>query len=142
MRVRNGHHEGRSYFAFGFAYNPPFPKRARIVYIDIRKLRWCSVDSVAFHSFVWPRNVKEAKGIVRTLFLNHCNWVDVLIVRGRCFSSYGVCFRANRALENLLWNWFRMQRPYVVYREWYDGIGNGDLVPSWLVKGCVHKDFC
>ena len=105
LRVKNAHHEGRNYYAPGCIYNPPRPRHVRIVYLDICKLKRCSVDSDAFHSFAWPRNAREAKGIARTLFTNHCNWADVLIVRGRCFSSsnkFG--FRANRVLENLLWN--------------------------------------
>ena len=97
-RVKNGHHQGRDYYAPGCIEKPPFPNYCRIVYIDACKLRWCSVDSAAFHSFVWPRNVKEAKGIARTLFIDHCNWADVLILRGRCFSSNKVCLRANRVL--------------------------------------------
>ena len=111
MRVRRGHHEGRNYFAPGCAVNPPLPKYCRIVYIDTCKLKWCSIDSVAFHSFVRPSNVKEVEGIARTLFINRCNWVDVLIVRGRCFSSNKVCFRVDRALEHLHWNWSKMRRP-------------------------------
>ena len=142
MRVGNGHHEGRGYFAPACAYNPPFPNYVRTVYIDICKLRWCSVGSAVFHSFVWPRNVKEAKGIVRTLFTNHCNWVDVFIVRGRCYSSSKVCFRANRVLEHVLWNWSKMRRPYVVYRGGNGGIGSGDFVPSWFAKECVHRSCC
>ena len=34
MSVRNGHHEGRTYFAPGCTSNPPLPKYCRIVYID------------------------------------------------------------------------------------------------------------
>ena len=120
----------------------PLPKHCRIACIDACKLRWCSVDSVAFHSFAWPRNVKEAKGIARTLFIDHCDWVDVLIVRGRCFSSNTVCFRANRVLADLLWNWSKMRRPYVVYGEGNGGIGDCDFVPAWLTHECVHRDFC
>ena len=107
-----------------------------------RKLRWCSIDSVAFHSFVWPRNVTEAKGIARTLFTNQCNWADALIVRGCCFSSNKYCLRANRVLDILLWNWSKMRRPYVAYREGNGGIGSSDLVPAWLTHECVHKGFC
>ena len=81
-RVVGGHYQGRNYFAPGCTYNPPLPQHCRIVCIDACKFRWCSVDSVAFHSFAWPRHVKEAKGIARMLYANHCNWVDVLIVRG------------------------------------------------------------
>ena len=142
LRVKNAHHQGRSYFAPGCNSNPPLPKHCRIVYIDTCKLRGCSIDSVAFHSFVWPRNVKEAKGIARTLFTNHCNWADVLVVRGRCFSSNKVCLRANRALENLLWNWSKMRRPYVVYKEGCDDIVGSDPVLAWLRQECVHQDFC
>ena len=104
IRVKGGHHQGRTYFAPGYIYNLPLPKHCRIVCIDICKLRWCSIDSAAFHSFVWPRNVKEAEGIARTLFTNHCNWAGVLIVRGRYFSSNKFCVRPNRVLEHVLWN--------------------------------------
>ena len=142
IRVKGGHHEGRNYFAPGCKHNPPLPCYCRIVYIDTCKLSWCSVDSVAFHSFVWLRNVGKAKGIARTLFTNHCDWACVLIVRGRCFSSSKVCFRANRALEKLLWNWSSMRRPYVVYQEGNEAIGNCDLVLAWLSHVCVHKGFC
>ena len=92
MRVRSAHHEGRGYYAPSCTYSLPFPRHARIVYIDTCKIRWCSVDSAAPHSFVWPRNVKELNGIARTLFTSHCDSVDVLIVRDRCFSSNQVCF--------------------------------------------------
>ena len=92
---------------------------------------------MAFHSFSWPRNTREAKGIARTLFTNHCKWADVLIVRGRCFSSHKACFRANRALENLLSNWSQLGRPYLVYTEGVGpclslGPGSEDPVPRWL----------
>ena len=111
VRVARGHHEGRNYFALGRKLNPPLPGYCRIVYIDIHKLHWCSIGSVASHSFVWPQDVGKAKSIVRTLFANHCDWVDVLIVRGRCFGYHRNCFRANSVLENLLWNRSKMRRP-------------------------------
>ena len=142
MDVKDGHHVWRAYYAPNCIYNLPLPTHCRIVCIDTCKLRWCSIDNVAFHSFAWPRGVKEAKGIARTLFTNQCNWADVLIVHGRCFSSSKVCFRANRMLEDLLWNWSKMRRPYVVYREGNDGIGDCDPVPAWLAHECVHRDFC
>ena len=117
VRVRGCHHEGNNHFAHGCNVDPPFLDICRIVYIDICKLNWCSLDMVSFHSFAWPRNVGKAKRIVRALFSNHCNWVGVLIMRGRCFSSQEICFRANRTLENLMWNWSKMQRLYLVYQE-------------------------
>ena len=142
VRVWGGHHEGNNYFAPGCTSDPSLPSYCRIVYIATRKLRWCSVDSVAFHSFVWPKNVKEAKGIARTLFTNHCDWVDVLIVRGRCFSSSKVSFRANRVSDNLLWNWPSMRRPYVVYTEGEHGTRYVDPVPAWLKRECAYPDLC
>ena len=45
-------------------------------------------------------------------------------------------------LENLLWNWSKMVRPYVVYQEGSEGICDGNPVPSWLLGECVYKDFC
>ena len=142
LRVRNAHHEGRNYFAPRCNLNPPLPRHVRIVHLDAKKLRWCSVDSVAFHSFAWPRNVRDEKSIVRTLITNHCNWTDVLVVRGRCFSANKICFRANRVLENLLWNWSKLGRPYVVYQGGSEGTGGGYPMPSWLLGGCVYNDFC
>ena len=141
LRVVDAHHQGRNYNAPGCIYKPPLPSHVRIVYIDTRKLRWCTVDSVAFHSFTWPRNAKQARSIARTLYTNHCNWADVLIVRGRCFSTNNVCFRSNRVLENLLWNWSKLGRPYVVYREGSEGTGGGDPIPTWLSQECV-VDCC
>ena len=142
-RVKNVHHEGRNYFAPGCIYNPPLPRHVRIDDLDTCNFKWCSVDSVAFHSFAWPRNAREAKSIARTLFTNHCNWADVLIVRGRCFStSSQLCFRANRVLENLLWNLSKMGRPYVVYPDGSESNGGGDLVPAWLSGECVYQGFC
>ena len=122
--------------------NPQLPGYCRIVYIDTKKFHWCSFDSVAFHSFAWPQNVGKAKSIVRTLFANQCDWADVLIVRGRCFDHRRNCFRANRALEHLIWNWSKMRRPYVVYQDGYADAPSGcDPVPGWLTHACVYKDL-
>ena len=126
VRVHHGHHGGKNCFAPGSISRPPFPSHCRIFYIDARKLKWCSVDNVAFHSFVWPTIVRKAKSIARALYANHCNWVDVLIVRGRCFVSNKFSFRANRVLENLLWNWSSMRRPM-----WY--IRKGGMVLLMLI---------
>ena len=63
-------------------------------------------------------------------------------MRGRCFSFNGPCFRANRVLENLLWNWSQMRRPYVVYQEGNEATSKCDPVPSWLTRECVYKDVC
>ena len=82
------------------------------------------------------------------MFTNHCDWADVLIVRGRCFGDHKVCFRANRILEQLLWKSSKMRRPYVVYREGkeehlHSGRSLGaDPVPDWLRHECVYKDLC
>ena len=148
LHVKNGHHVGKNYYAPGCTYNPPLPQHCRSVCIDACKLRWRSVDSVAFHSFAWPRNVKEAKRIARTLYTNHCDWVDVLIVRGRCFCDHSACFRANRVLEHLLWKWSKMRRPYEVYREGAEEHVHSspplgaDPVPGWLEHECVYNHFC
>ena len=63
VRVKGGHHEGRNYFASDCQLNPPLPGYCRIVYIDTKKVHWCSIDSVAFHSLAWPQNVGKAKSI-------------------------------------------------------------------------------
>ena len=67
----------------------------------------------------------------------------MLIVRGRCFGHHKNCFRANRVSENLLWNWSKMRRPYVVYQDRNAEIlSGGDLVPGWLTQGCVYTNLC
>ena len=96
---------------------------------------------MAFHSFSWPRSTKDARIIARRLFTNHCGWADVLVVCGRCFSSSNTCYRANRVLENVLWNWSKLGRPYVVYKEGGVDIGGGDPVPAWLNEFCVYRGF-
>ena len=53
MGVNNCNHEGRNCYAPGCVYNHPFPNHCRIVCIYACKLRWCSVDSVAFRLFAW-----------------------------------------------------------------------------------------
>ena len=121
---------------------PPLLSHVRVVYVDTCKLRWCSVGSVVSQSFVWPCRIKEAKGIARILFANHCNLAAVLIVFGRCFSSNNVCFRANRALEDLLWKCSKMGRPYIAFCDGNDGIGGGDPVPGWFNYCCVYIRIC
>ena len=99
-------------------------------------MRWCSVDSVAFHSFVWPHEARDAKSFAKTLFTNHCNWRDVLIVPGRCFCSHKSCHAASPVLENLLWHWSKTDRPYLVYKEGSKATVGGDLMPGWLSRRC------
>ena len=113
------------------------------IYIDTNKFHWCSIGSVAFHSFAWPQNVGQAKRIVPTLFANHCDWADVLIVRGRCFGDHRNCFRANRVLENLFWNWSKMRRPYTVYQDRNAETRAGlDPLPGLLRQDCVYDELC
>ena len=66
----------------------------------------------------------------------------MLIVRGRCFNSHRNCFRANIALGNLLWNWSKMRRPYVVYQEGDVIDGCWDFVPGWFTREGVYRDLC
>lgn len=105
LQIDDAHHYGKNCHSSSCKVVNPLPSHVRIVYIDTRKFRWCSVDSVAFHSSAWPRSTREARGITRTLFTNHCNWVGMLIVRGRCFGSHIFCLRTHMLLEHLLWNW-------------------------------------
>ena len=77
VRVWGGHHEGQNCSTPGCISVPLLPGYCRIVCIDTRNFKWCSVDSVSFHSFVWPKAVREAKSIARTLYTNHCNWADI-----------------------------------------------------------------
>ena len=100
------------------------------------------MGSVASRSFAWPRRFREAKGIARKLFTNHCGWAGVLVVHGRCFSSSRACFGSNMVLGDLLWNWSTMRRPYIVYKEGGEGIAGGDLVPAWLNEWCVCVCVC
>lgn len=137
MGIKDGHHHGRTSFLVPLS----LPSNVRIVYIDIRKVRSCSFDSAAFHSFAWPRSSRGAKSSARTLFSNHCKWVDILIVRGRCFGRHRSCLAANRVLESLQCNWKGTQRPYVVYKEGY--VGRGDPIPKWPGRSpFVRADFC
>lgn len=48
-RIKDAHHEGRNYYAPGCTHNPVPLRHVRIASIDTRKLRWCSIDSAAFH---------------------------------------------------------------------------------------------
>ena len=83
MKVHGGTHVGKDCNCHGIP--SALLSRVRIVYVDVRKARWCSVGSVAFHSSAWPTlDVKVATSIARTLWINHCSWADVLVVRGRC----------------------------------------------------------
>ena len=142
IRISGAHHVGRNCHTPGCMSKLILPDHVRIVCVDAREMRWCSVGIVAFHSFAWPRNTKEAKGLARTLFTDHCGWADVLVVRGHCLSSSHACFRANRVLENLLRNWSKMGRSYMVCKEGSVRIGGGDPVPVWLGEWCVYNDFC
>ena len=76
------------------------------------------------------------------MYATHCDWVDVLIVRGRCFRSSKISLRANRALENLLWNWSSMRRPYVVFTGGRSGIRYVDPIPAWLERERVYHHLC
>lgn len=133
MRIRGDHHHGSCLGQSRPGNQVPtsLPNNVRIVWLDVCNVRWCSVCGVAFQSFVWPRSAREAKSIMRTLFINHCSWADVLIVRGRCFCSRRSCHASNRVLEKLLWHWAKIRRPYVDYKEGSADTGGG-LVPGWL----------
>ena len=131
VRVHAGQHVGKNCHYHGVP--PPLPSYVRIVYIDVRRVRWCSVGSVPFHSFARPTfDVKKAKSIARTIWINHCGWANVLVIRGRCWCSQRSYFRSNRVLENLLWRWCEMGRPFVVYKEGHAEIGGGEPIPAWL----------
>ena len=132
MRIRKGgHHQGMNLLKSGAKLS--LPSHVRLVYLDTRKIRRCSYNSVASHSFAWPsgpgRSAKRAKAIVRTLMTNHCKWFDVLIVRGRCFSKRKYNFHVDRILDMLLDHWGDQDRPFIVHPE-----GNDDVVV--LPKGC------
>lgn len=66
FQISGAHHFGRNYDSPICKLNPPLPGHVRIVYADTRTFKWVSVDSAAFHSFVWPRGIREARGIART----------------------------------------------------------------------------
>ena len=134
MQIKDGHHYGMNCHIPHSGESPLLPSTVHAAYLYVRKIRWCSAHSVAFHSFAWPRKAKEAKPIARTLFTNHCSWAGVLVVRGRCFCSHGSCLAASRALENLLWNWSKTRRPFLVYKEGSADTGGVDLVPARLTS--------
>ena len=136
-RVQGGHHSGRDRTI------PGAHKDSRFVYIDVRKMHWATFGNIAFQGFAWPFEAKKCKSIVRALFSNHCRWADILVVRGRCFSSQPGRFSSNRVLENLLWHWRFIGRPYLVYKEGCTSTGDGDPVPKWIVDSeCYCSDFC
>ena len=136
-RIKGGHHYGKDRGI------PAAHKDTRFVYIGVRKMHWATVGNIAFQGFAWPFEAKKCKSIVRALFSNHCRWADVLVARGRCFSSRPGRFASNRILENLLWHWKSIGRPYLVYKEGCTVTGGGDPVPKWLVDNeCYCSDFC
>ena len=113
------------------------------MYIDVRKMCWATVGNIAFQGFAWPFEAKKCKSIARTLFTNHCRWPDILVVRGRCFTSQPGRFSSNRILENMLWHWRAIGRPYVVYKEGCASTGGGDPVPKLFAESdCYCSDFC
>lgn len=142
MKVFGDHRVGgnRNY------HGVPFPLFCcvRVVYIDVREVRWCSVGSVAFHSFAWPTfDVRTANSIVCTIWTDHRGWANVLVVRGRCWRSHGDYFRSNRVLEDLLRRWCGMGRPFVVYKAGDGETGGGHPIPAWLGKHvCVCGVLC
>ena len=112
------------------------PNNARIVYFDVRKVRWCSVYGVAFHGSAWLRIAQDAKSIMRTLFADQCSWAGVFVVRGLCFCSRRSCHASSRVLETLLGHWSKTGRPYVVYKGGRADTGGGDLAPGRLDSTC------
>ena len=52
MKVSDAHDIWWDDCAPGCMYNLPLPRGVRIVYVDVRKVSWCSVGSPALHSFV------------------------------------------------------------------------------------------
>ena len=126
-RVDDGHHVGRNGHHHGIL--PPLFIDARIVYIDVRNVKRSSVDNVAFHSLARPTvELRKAKFIARTLWINHCRWAGILIVRGRRLSSHTIYLRSNRVLEIVLWHCEKKGRPFVVYKE-----GNGTICGEYAV---------
>ena len=99
MRVGDGHDVGRNCHYYGIPPPRRCPAIFRIIYIDVRQIRWCSAGSVAFQSLAWPTfDVRKAKSFARTLWTNHSRWADVLVVRGQCLCSHNSYFRSNRVL--------------------------------------------
>lgn len=71
MRVEHGHDVGKDNRYHGVP--PPLLSCVRVVYIDIRKIKLCSVGGVSFHSFAWPTfDARKAKSIARSLWTNRC----------------------------------------------------------------------
>lgn len=121
----------------GFEPNLGLLKHVRVIYVDVRRVRRCSVDDAEFHHFIWPRCATDAESIMGTLFVNHCKWYGLLIVRGRCVCSHTNCLTANRVLDNLLRHRHRTGRPYVIYKEDGEGTGGRDPAPKWLEKKVI-----
>ena len=69
----------------------------------------------------------------------------MLIVRGRCFGHHDSYYRANVVLENLLWQWNELKRPFVVYQEERVPYHRRDVIPRWLITDWhlqTHRNFC
>ena len=45
-------------------------------------------------------------------------------------------------LENVLWNWSILGRPYLVHKEGSKAICGGDPVPVWFHEWCVYRELC
>ena len=84
MGIMGGHHHGMSRYSPHGGVFPFLPSYVRVVYLDARLVRCCSVNSVAFHSFAWPRKAREAKSIARTLFKRAAHSAGPVI----CFFFY------------------------------------------------------
>ena len=101
MEIKGGHRHGVCCHERVFRGNL-LPNNVRVVYLDVREVRWCSVGSVAFHGFAWPRIAREAKPIARPLFTNRCHWAGVLVAHGRGFCSHQSCRSASMVFDDLL----------------------------------------
>ena len=114
--------------------------------IFLAPLRNITVDFFALRSrcpiVTWFVVGRSCKSIARTLWTNHCQWVGLLLVRGRCWSSRERYFRDTRVLENLLYYSETEGRSFAVCKEGIEATGGGDPVPAWFDSFCVCGDFC
>ena len=146
---RHAYDQGRGCHGLDRGLVLPLPSHARIVYLDVRVVWWCSFDSVAFRSFVWPRDSRMAEHIVRTLRGNHCQWVDVFVVRGRCPGIRKNCARPSRILDDQLRSWIEATRPFILHMEGHGDCRGGNGLPEWAepcggdpVPGWIDECYC
>ena len=153
MRIcKDGHHQGKNCHSSDRRLPLPLPSNVRIVYLNVRKLDDVQLIVLHFARSFGPVMLGRPNPLDAQFAFNHCHWVDLLVVRGRCSCSHKKRFRYNRAFEGLFWHWAEFVRPLVPHKEgnddgiddvpWWLHIVDGDPVPAWLdSRHCLCNAF-